>query len=266
METSVAAADKLTTWLKIFLYWAAIPLALLAILLGIFGVRTYDDFASKVTTAEKQVEAVSATAQKTAESARQKATEVSNSLGNLQREIASSQRAVSELQRIAGDIKKQYGQLQSDVGRYREVNQKIEDVQKRLMEVHSEVVNLGNRTLIAGQIKTTGPGPAGFSFEAIGCPSTLEAGSKVVYCTQESPSFPMMFFSQRTASGDLRPVASASPVGFQDVSSTPKPACTTASRGTFYVEKGIGTVADKPFLCAKKADNTYSWIQLAMNP
>ena len=36
--------------------------------------------------------------------------------------------------------------------------------------------------------------------------------------------------------------------------------------GTFYAEKGSGTVADRPYLCAKKADNTYGWLQLATIP
>ncbi len=65
---------------------------------------------------------------------------------------------------------------------------------------------------------------------------------------------------------ELRAVSSLSPVGFQDVSTAPKPTCTTANRGTFYVEKGIVRVADRPFLYVKKSDTTYEWIQLGIIP
>jgi len=85
LETAVAAADKPREWLTHFLYWAAIPLALIAILLAILGFRTYNDFTSKVTAAEKQVERVSAAAQKTAEAAQQKASDVSKTLGSIGR-------------------------------------------------------------------------------------------------------------------------------------------------------------------------------------
>jgi hypothetical protein len=64
----------------------------------------------------------------------------------------------------------------------------------------------------------------------------------------------------------LRPVSSLSPVGFQDVSTGPKPACAVASRGTFYVEKGTGKEADKPLPCVRKSDNAYDWIRLNVIP
>jgi hypothetical protein len=61
-------------------------------------------------------------------------------------------------------------------------------------------------------------------------------------------------------------VSSFSSIGFQDASTDPKPSCSAARRGTFYVEKATGKGADKPFLCARKSDNTYDWIQLAVIP
>jgi hypothetical protein len=64
----------------------------------------------------------------------------------------------------------------------------------------------------------------------------------------------------------VRPVSSLSPVGFRDASTAAKPNCTAENRGTFYVEKGAGKIADKPFLCAKKSDNSYEWIGLAVVP
>ncbi len=157
-------------------------------------------------------------------------------------------------------------QLQFDVDRYKQVNSMIAKVQKELTEVKKDVVDLGNRTLKVGSLETTGTGASYLGFGKLGCSSSELAkgykGYKVGYCAQGSP--PVLF--QLNSTGELRPVSSLSPVGFQDVSVATKPACTAANRGTFYVEKGTANMADKPFLCAKKSDNTYDWIQLGMAP
>ena len=251
VETSVAAAEKLTSWLKLFLYWAAIPLFLIAVLLGILGFRTYGDFTSKVERAELQVESTSAAAQRTAESARQ---EASNAVANLQVIEAN----MSGLQKTVTSIKEQSGQLQSDLGRYTQVNQKIGELQRQLTEVQGQVVDLGNRTIRAGKIEAIGkPGVSSFfSFSSLGCqPSALEGGYKVALCAEDTPSG--VFFFQRTLSGDPKPVSSVSPIGFQDVSNAPKPPCIAPNRGTFYVEKGAGAVSDKAFLCVRNASNSF---------
>jgi uncharacterized membrane protein YvbJ len=41
LETSIEVADKLKNWLKLLMFWAGIPLALIAIVLAILGFRTY---------------------------------------------------------------------------------------------------------------------------------------------------------------------------------------------------------------------------------
>jgi hypothetical protein len=264
LETSVAAADKLTKWLRLFLTWAGIPLALIAILLGILGFRTYSDFTSKVTAAESQVETVSAAAQRTAETAQQRASEVAKALDSITPGIESSQRALSELRRTATSLSGQYGQLQLDVSRYKQVNEKIEEVQKQLTAVQGQIIDIGKRELRAERFTATGPGPSGISFGRLGCPSFADLpkdNRQVTYCAQGAP--PSLF---QLTSTELRAVAGLSPAGFQDVSVAPKPTCDAASRGTFYVEKGTGAVPDKPFLCARKADSTYGWIQLGIVP
>jgi DNA repair exonuclease SbcCD ATPase subunit len=178
LETSVVAAEKLKSWLTLFLFWAGIPLALIAALLailgtvfGIFGFRNYEDFLSKVTAAKLQVESASANAQRTAEAAQQKASGVSKALGDLAAGVASSQRAVSELQRTAAGLKDQYGQVQSDVTRYRQVNQEIEAVQKELTDVKGQIVDFGNKTLRAGGVEVPPKEgvPGSIAFASLGC-------------------------------------------------------------------------------------------------
>jgi hypothetical protein len=268
IETSVEVADKVKGWLGLFMFWAGIPLALIAVVLAILGFRTYNDFESKVASAEKQVEDVSKAAISTAESAREKAADVSNSLARIRAEIESSRQELSGLRSAAKAIGGQYGQLQTDVARYKQVDKKIEEVQRQLTEVKGQVVDLGSRTLRAGKLVAVPvPGePSGFSLGNLGCGPSLLEGSKVAYCARTFPSRPFIFLSQLTSGGDVRTVASISPEGFQDASVAPKPTCTAEGRGTFYVEKGAAGVADVPFLCAKKSDSVYGWIRIGVIP
>src|SRR5439155_18882996 len=127
--------------------------------------------------------------------------------------------------------------------------------------VQNQVVDLGKRAVKASSFETTGPGAGNLSFKEIGCSMSLpEKG--ITFCVQGSP--PILFVT--TSNGDFRPVSSLSPSGFQDTSTGARQACDAIHRGTFYVEKGAGNVADKPFLCAKMADNRYAWIQLGTAP
>lgn len=176
--------------------------------------------------------------------------------------VQEGKKDIDEVRQTTTGIKEQVKQLQSDIDRYKQVNVEIAKLQKQFNEAEGKIVDLGKRGLRANTMETTGPGPSLISFGKIGCPSSALVGTKVAYCAQGSP----LSLFQLTSVGELRPVSSLSPVGFQDVSIASKPTCTAANRGTFYAEKGTGTVADKPFLCVKKSDNTYDWIQLGMIP
>ncbi|MEQ1845610.1 MAG: hypothetical protein ABL983_08535 [Nitrospira sp.] len=176
--------------------------------------------------------------------------------------VQEGKKVIDEVRQTTTGIKEQVKQLQSDIDRYKQVNIEIAKLQKQFNEAEEKIVDLGKRGLKANTLETTGPGPSLISFGKIGCPSSALVGTKVAYCAQGSP----LSLFQLTSVGELRPVSSLSPVGFQDVSIVSKPTCTAANRGTFYAEKGTGTVADKPFLCVKKSDNTYDWIQLGMIP
>jgi hypothetical protein len=168
---------------------------------------------------------------------------------------------IGEVRQTISGLEEQVEQLQLDVERYRKVNDDIEKLQKQITSVQGLVVDLGKRSLKARTLETTGPGPSLVTFRKLGCPPSTKKG-EVAYCAQGSP--PSLF--QVTSTGELRSVSSFSPFGFQDVSTSPKPSCTAAKRGTFYVEKGARNVADKPFLCAKESDDTYDWIPLGTIP
>jgi hypothetical protein len=193
--------------------------------------------------------------------------DIRTAVGTGKSEISSAvQQGKTEIdtvrQTITG-LKEQVAEVQQDTNRYKQVNTDIEKLQKQLMAVQNQIIDFGRRGLRANSFEATAPGPGYFEFGIVGCPTVApEKGFQVVYCAKGSP----LSLFQVTSAGDVRPVSSLSPIGFQDASIAAKPTCATTNRGTFYVEKGAGNVADKPFLCTKKSDNTYAWIQLGMIP
>ncbi|MGD1213358.1 MAG: hypothetical protein ABR861_00035 [Terriglobales bacterium] len=187
---------------------------------------------------------------------------VENAKVEIDNAAADAKKDIDAVRRTTSGLKGEVAQIQSDIDGYKQVNAKIGQVQKELTEVKKSVVDFGKRDIKANSFMSTGPGPGRIQFGETGCFFSRDKDIKVYYCAQGTP--PSLF--QLTSTGDLRPVASRSPIGFQDASTAAKPTCTDTNRGTFYVEKGTGKLADKPFLCAKKADDSYGWIELAMLP
>ncbi len=266
MKTSVDVASKLTDWFKLFLYWAAIPLAVLVIILGVLGFHSYSDFTAKVAEATTKVQDVS-------QAAVSKDSAVSAQLATLQSHVQSAEGQVSGLQASSSQIVQQYARLQSNLERYSRIDEKVELLQKQLTAVQGQVVDIGNKKFKAGSFESSGTDENGIAWPSslmlgnLGCgPSTLNANHSIALCAEKSASRPFVFFSQRSPNGDVMPIASVSPVGFQDASIAPKPACTIATRGTIYVEKGSGGNADRPYLCLRNADASLGWVRLQVTP
>jgi hypothetical protein len=178
--------------------------------------------------------------------------------------VSGAMKDIETTSKMAGDLRNQVGDLQSQISGYREVNKEMEKLKDQF---HGQTSDLTKLDLRVHTLETV-PGPeetqrpSFLSFANSVCPSSPAKGTIVAYCAQGSP----LSLFQVTPTGAARPVSSLSSVGFQDVSTAPRSACTQSNRGTFYVEKGVGISADKPFLCVRKSDNTYDWIQLAVVP
>jgi hypothetical protein len=63
LETSQAIASRLSEWAKLFGFFVGIPIAILLLILGALGIRTYTDFSNQVDKAQKDVTAHLADAQ-----------------------------------------------------------------------------------------------------------------------------------------------------------------------------------------------------------
>jgi len=240
MEIADSVLSRLMKWAGWLGGIAALVLASFALALGL----VYRDTRAALDAGKTQIESAVAEGKD----------KINTSVGDATKEI-------DVVKRDADDLGKQESQLRLDISSYKVVNGEMEKLQKQF---HGQTDDLTKLDLRVHSLETVGSeGPSSLSFSILGCqPSALAKGAKVAYCSQGSP--PSLY--QRTASGDLRPVSSSSPAGFQDVSTSSKPACDTATRGTFYVEKGNGKETDKAFLCTRKSDNTFNWIQMSTVP
>ncbi len=170
--------------------------------------------------------------------------------------VADGKKEIEALKQETTGLKDEVKQVRSDVEGYKQTNVKIGSLQKQILEVKGEVLDLSTKTLKVRLLETTGAGHSFILFGNPGC-GPVPKDSKIGYCAQGSP--PVL--TQVSVSGESAPVASRSPIGFQDTSAGAKPTCVASNRGTFYVEKGA---TDKPFLCAQKSAGTYAWMELAI--
>jgi uncharacterized protein YoxC len=204
--------------------WFSFALALFALALG----WSYFDFRRGVTAAQAEIE----------------------------RSVEDAKSNIAALSKSADDLKPEIAKIQSDIDGYRQANARIDKIQKGLTDVSKQVLDLSNRDVKVHSISTSGTGNSGLEFANLGCPSSPDAGYRVEYCVENSVLY------QLSATGERHPVAARSPVGFQDASSSAKPACDAAARGTFYVEKGGAGKADQPLVCGKKSSEQYGWLPL----
>jgi cell division protein FtsB len=168
--------------------------------------------------------------------------------------VAEGKKDIEAVKQETASLKDEVDQVRSDIEGYKQTNIKIATLQKQLLEVKDQVLDLSTKTLKVKTLETTGAGHSGILFGNPGC-DPVPKDSKLGYCAQGSP--PVL--TQISVSGESAPVASRSPIGFQDTSAGAKPACAANNRGTFYVEKGA---TDKPFLCVQKNTGAYAWMEV----
>jgi hypothetical protein len=237
IEITEAVAERLSRWAKWLAVATGVPITLFAVLLG----WTFHDIRHSVEQAKA---------------------EMAKAIDGARKDIAIIRKQVESVQVDATALGEGVKQSKTDVQKYQLVNKEIERLQKQILEVKGQVVDLGKVDLKVHKLEVLGSGEANsISWDSrTGCPpSALAKGSTVAICAQDSP--PLIY--ERNVSG-ARPVASLSPIGFQDASLPgSKPGCTETSRGTFYVEKGTGKTADKPLVCVRQSDNSYAWVDLA---
>jgi hypothetical protein len=250
MEITDAVAGRLMRWGGWLSTVAALILAAFGIALGL----VYHDMRATMDAAKAQI-----------------ARAVTDGKNNLDTAVSGAMKDIGNVKEKTGALAKDVEQIQSDTKKYGQVNDSISKLQQQITSVKGQVVDLGNKGLIASNLtamntlRLGGKGAWLQSFANIGCPpvGSVEQEWKWSLCFRGERA-ELSIMTHTGLYRGVRPVSSFSTIGFQDTSSTPKPTCNMDSRGTFYVEKGAGNVADKPLLCAKQADGKYEWIQLGV--
>jgi hypothetical protein len=244
IELTEKVATRLMNWAKVFLFFATASVTLLVF---IVGKASFD--------IPKAVERAKADVGQTASSG---ITEIDSSRQSALSDIANLRTQLTPL-------KSQVDQARTDVIKYQQVNEKIAELQSQLKSVQGQVLDLGQTKLKVGAIESTGTGPPAIGLGlaankgSTGCSLEKLGGSAAAYCVTGSP----LALNQMTPDGRVRPVASFSDIGFQDLSTLPRSECKDSLRGTLYVEKETGHQADKAFLCVKADAGTFRWLQIA---
>jgi uncharacterized Zn finger protein (UPF0148 family) len=264
-EIGNQAEDVVWARLKRYTWILSIAFAIIGLILTLYGVKSLDDAKQKVVSAAKeqvepsirQLETNISNLEARAAGANTTISTVESNLKTAQQKITQYDDKISNAGKAAlADIT----QLRSSLDNQ---EQQLANQGQQIAHLEGQVVNLGNRDLLAHTIRTTGDGPSYWAVGTLGCP-TPETLAKdqapVAICVQGTPPT----LELRTSS-DVIPVSGRSQTGFQDQSTGTKPSCTSAIRGTFFVEKGTGGMGDRPFVCVKSQNNTYEWHHLDIN-
>lgn len=242
MEITEAVIARLMKWAT---YLGSV-VALLVVLFGLLLGKSYVDFKTAVDVGKTQVQSA-----------------VASGKTDIETTITDAKKNLEVTRQETASLRSEVQEMKSHFPGYRQVTQEMEELQKQFHGQTTDLSKLNLRVHTLETIPTPGEEklPSSLSFGTLGCgPTALAKGTQVAYCAQGSP--PSLYLYQRSLDGVVKPVSAVSPVGFQDASTVPKPNCDATRRGTFYVEKGSGKVADEPFLCVKDANGKLEWITL----
>lgn len=226
-----AVATRLFKWGK----WLAAILALVVAAFTLFLGKTALDLSTQVNAARM---------------------EIASMVDESEKQIRSTESDVGNLHETAKRLQGDFQQLQSDATKYRAATQKIDELRRDLDKAKGDWGHIDLTVRSLRTPVTAGPGALGFYFAQ--CPPLASKDVTVEYCPNGSP----VTLFQVTADGQARPVASLSTIGFQDVSTTPKPSCDAQERGMLYVDKGAGNRADQAFVCLRESNGSYNWATL----
>jgi archaellum component FlaC len=159
LDTSLAIAERLTGWAKLFAACVGIPLSALVLLLGFLGIRSYQDFENLTQRARADVTKELGSAKAEAETATGQAREASSQVQMLNEkakelvqgvaevsqklaEISVLSSQVEELKSRAVDVEKQLSQASA-------LTNEVKGLTSKVSELESRFSKIGRVTIIA---------------------------------------------------------------------------------------------------------------------
>ena len=106
IETTQSIVSRLSDWAKLFGWFVAIPLAILLGVLGALGIRTYSDFTSSVSQAEKEALKNLSSATDDAKRASEEAKKVDQEYKDLDAQLQQSKQLAGQVQSLSEKISK----------------------------------------------------------------------------------------------------------------------------------------------------------------
>jgi hypothetical protein len=119
-EITEAVAERLHKWVKWFLFWTGIPVALLLVVVAFLGFKSYSDFSSKVDVAKA---------------------EVVQQLDSARQSLQASTKEIDNVREAANRLTREFKELESQLAGAKALNQKVIGVQKQLSSLQGQVNN-----------------------------------------------------------------------------------------------------------------------------
>jgi hypothetical protein len=146
IEAAQAIADRLLGWGRSFALVVGIPLALLAIVLGALGIKTYSDFKSSVDTAQQRVKSFVDSAQE----------RVKSSVETAQQRMLDqidkvAKQTTQEFEERAANLREGYGKLEKQLTEIAALAPQVEGLSDRLQRL--EQIQFGGTAAISSHIK-----------------------------------------------------------------------------------------------------------------
>lgn len=162
IETSQAIVERVQKWSKIFGGFVGIPLAIMLVLLGFFGIRSYQDLSKLIESQEKNIKINLAEAQKDAKLARDNAKEASKQVTDLSKlaeqtsqefstQANQIEQKIGELSKLNVEIESIKNEAVKTKERLKEVSalsSEIEGLTSKVNRIEREVFNFGRLSFV----------------------------------------------------------------------------------------------------------------------
>ena len=151
VETTQAIATRLADWAKLLGFFVGIPIAIVLVLLGLIGIRTYSDFSNQIQKAQSEIGAKLDDAQKRAGKLQSDGATLAGEYEKLAVELGNSKAIAVRVEALTKD----YNQLAAGLEKTKLLASRVESLDRKVVNIentirsglvlgNSQYPNLGN--------------------------------------------------------------------------------------------------------------------------
>jgi hypothetical protein len=135
VETSQAIATRFAEWAKLLAFFLGIPIALLLLLLGAIGIKTYSDFSNQIQKAQSEVVAKLDNAQKLAVRLQSDGAALAGEYERLSGGLANTKALALQVETLAGE----YEKLAAGLDKTKVLADRVEVLDKKIVNIAESV-------------------------------------------------------------------------------------------------------------------------------